>query len=181
MRDNSLTGLTTASQKKKQEALAKTEKAITILSNNQQKINIRSVAREAGVSVSYVYKYPELVYKIHKLKEQQKYRLSVATKETKISDKQVQIIKQENLELKHKIVELEAIIEQVKATKNNVKDLRAENVQLVTENIQLKKELEYTFNSLHSARQFILEQSSLDIEQQQVTGNFKKVRQTSEE
>jgi len=175
MKHKSLDGLATASQKKKQEALSKTEKAIARLAENQQKINIRSVAREAGVSVSYIYKYPELVYKIHKLKEQQKYSLAKAKKEALTGNNQVQILEQENVDLKYKISELEAIIERVGAVKNSVKDLRADNVQLATENIQLKKELEYTLSSLQSARQFILEQSSWNIDQEELVKKPKKI------
>ena len=180
MSDNYLTGLSAASQKKKQEALDKTEKAIAVLSSNRQKITIRSVAREAGVSVSYIYKYPELVYKIHKLKEQQKYSLTVAQKAAMIDEKQVEKLREENRQLRQKIVELEAVIERAKAVKNNLKDLRTENIQLTTENIQLKKELEYTLDNLQSARQFILEQGSLNLERQEATENNKKVPKISD-
>jgi len=175
MEQNALTGLAIASQKKKQDALDKTERAIANLTSSNQKITIRSVAREAGVSVSYIYKYPELVYKIHKLKEQQKYSLILTDKAAENDSNQVKIIEQENIELKHKIAELEAIIERVKATKNSVKDLRAENIQLVTENIQLKKELEYTLNSLQSARQFILEQGRTSIQQEEIAEQSKRL------
>ena len=158
MSGKQLTGLNAASQNKKQEALLKTEQAIASLVKNEQKITIRSVAREAGVSVSYIYKYPELAYKIQILREQQKYSLVVSNKNSEIDKKEVELLKQNNTELTHKIAELEAIIERIKSSKNTVKSLKEENIQLATENIQLKKELEYTIESLQSARQFILEQ-----------------------
>lgn len=181
MSDNYLTGLSAASQKKKQEALIKTEKAIAALSSNQQKITIRSVAREAGVSVSYIYKYPELVYRIHKLKEQQKYSLTVAQKAAMIDDKQGKRLREENKQLRQKITELEAVIERTKAVKNNLKDLKTENIQLTTENIQLKKELAYTLDNLSSARQFILEQGSLNLERQEARRNNNKLPRISDE
>ena len=162
MSGKQLTGLNAASQKKKQEALRKTERAIALLVKNEEKITIRSVAREAGVSVSYIYKYPELAYKVQRIREQQKYSLVVRNKRDKIDKKEVEILKQNNIELTHKIAELEAIIERVKSSKNTVQSLREENIQLASENIKLKKELEYTQESLQSARQFILEKGRVN-------------------
>ena len=162
MSGKQLTGLNAASQKKKQEALRKTERAIALLVKNEEKITIRSVAREAGVSVSYIYKYPELAYKVQRIREQQKYSLVVRNKRDKIDKKEVEILKQNNIELTYKIAELEAIIERVKSSKNTVQSLREENIQLASENIKLKKELEYTQESLQSARQFILEKGRVN-------------------
>ena len=162
MSDKQLTGLNAASEKKKQEALQKTEIAIASLVKNEQKITIRAVAREAGVSVSYIYKYPELAYKIQRLREQQKYNLVIDNKSSAIDIKEIEILKQNNIDLAQKIVELQAIIERFKSGKNTVKSLREENIQLATENIQLKKELKYTLENLQSARQFILEQGRVD-------------------
>ena len=162
MSGKQLTGLNAASQKKKQEALRKTERAIALLVKNEEKITIRSVAREAGVSVSYIYKYPELAYKVQRIREQQKYSLVIRNKRDKIDKKEVEILKQNNIELTYKIAELEAIIERVKSSKNTVQSLREENIQLASENIKLKKELEYTQESLQSARQFILEKGRVN-------------------
>jgi len=176
-----ISGLNRASQKKKKDALEKTEKAIAILTQNQQKITIRSVAKAAGVSVSYIYKYPELAYKIQRLREQQKYSLVASDRSNIKEDRQAEILRQEKEELKLEIEELRAIIEQVKTGKNSLKELRAENIQLSKENIRLKKELEYTLNNLQSAREFILEQGRLEIESQISELKIEKVRQISEE
>ena len=75
MSDKRAAALAIASQKKQQVALAKTERAITYLAENKFKITVRSVAKIAGVSVSFLYKYPEIIYRIHTLKEKQKYEL----------------------------------------------------------------------------------------------------------
>ena len=75
MLDKQTAGIAKASKRKKEESLLRTEKAIALLIEQNQKITVRSVAREAGVSVSYIYKYPELAYKIQRLREQQKYSL----------------------------------------------------------------------------------------------------------
>ena len=68
MLDKQIAGLHIASQRKKQETLLKVEKAIADLLDSKQKITVRFVAKEAGVSVSYIYKYPELAYSIQKLR-----------------------------------------------------------------------------------------------------------------
>ena len=164
MSDKQLAGLNAASEQKKQEALQKTEIAIASLVKNKHKITIRSVAKKAGVSVSYIYKHPELTYKIQKLREQQKYSLVVKNESSVIDIKEIETLKQNNIDLSKKIIELEAIIERFKSGKNTVKSLREENIQLATENIQLKKELNYTLESLQSARQFILEQGRIDFD-----------------
>ena len=64
--------LSAASEQKKQEALAATEKAIRKLQQEGKVITFKAVAREAQVSTSYLYKYPELKEKIAKLREEQK-------------------------------------------------------------------------------------------------------------
>ncbi len=155
MSDKQIAGLSQASKKKQQEALLKTEKAIAKLIENNQKITIRSVAREAQVSTSYIYKYSELAYKIQRLREQQKYSL---VKVSKNVDQQVQILQREKAELSQEINKLKASISQLKAGKNSLNTLQSENIQLITENQQLKQDLKYAQQNLHEAREFILSQ-----------------------
>lgn len=162
MSNKQLAGLNQASLKKRTDALIRTEKAITKLINKQQQITIRSVAREANVSVSYIYKYPELAYKIQRLREQQKYSL-VASNQLAKKTEPLQV---KNTELKQEIAELRIIIEQGNKGGNKLEDLQAENLKLVKENLRLKKELEYTLQNLQEARAFILEQKSLNQEQE---------------
>jgi alpha-glucuronidase len=154
MNNKQLIGLNKSSIKKSKEALIRTEKAIATLSNKEQEITIRAVAREARVSVSYIYKYPELAYKIQCLREQQKYSLVVSDRSPKKTERKIKILQLENTELKQQIAELKAIIE----GENKRKDLKIENLQLATENIKLRKELKYALQSLQEAREFILEQ-----------------------
>jgi hypothetical protein len=168
MRNKQLAGLNQASLKKRNDALVRTEKAITELINKQQQITIRSVAREANVSVSYIYKYPELAYKIQRLREQQKYSL-VANNQ---SVKKTEVLQVKNTELKQEIAELRIIIEQGKKRGNKLEDLQAENLHLVKENLRLKKELKYTLQNLQEARAFILEQRSLNQEQHSQVKSF---------
>ncbi|HEY9767376.1 MAG TPA: DUF6262 family protein [Coleofasciculaceae cyanobacterium] len=158
MSDKQIRGLSLASKKKQQEALLKTEKAIAKLTDNNQKITIRSVAREAGVSTSYIYKYPELAYNIQRLREQQKYSLVKGDSVSKKAEQQVKILQREKAELLQEIEKLKASIGKVKAAKNSLNSLQSENIQLITQNQQLQKELRYAQENLHEAREFILSQ-----------------------
>jgi hypothetical protein len=161
MGEKQLSGLNKASHKKKQGALSRTEKAIAILVKKQQKITIRSVAREAQVSVSYIYKYPELAYKIQCLREQQKYDLVANNQIAEKVDQQAELWKTEKAALKQENAELRAIIEREKARENNPEELKSANLHLATENLRLKQELKFTLQSLKEARAFILEQRKL--------------------
>jgi hypothetical protein len=162
MREKQLSGLNKASHQKRQEALIRTEKAIAILVKKQQRITIRSVAREAQVSVSYIYKYPELAYKIQCLREQQKYDLVANNQIAKKVDHQVELWKIEKAALKQENTKLRAIIERAKARANNPEDLKSANLHLATENLRLKQELEFALLSLKEAREFIFEQRKLE-------------------
>jgi hypothetical protein len=158
MLDKQVAGLHIASQKKKQEALSKVKKAIAFLVDNRQKITVRSVAKEASVSVSYIYKYPELTYSIQRLREQQKYSL-VDSKETSESARdEVILLQQKNQQLTEKLDRLIASIERVNTVKKTAKQLQAENIKLTIENQQLKIDLEYARQKLQEARKYILVQ-----------------------
>jgi hypothetical protein len=162
MSNKQLAGLNQASLKKRNDAIARTEKAIAILIKREQKITIRSVSREAQVSVSYIYKHPELAYKIQCLREQQKYDLVTNNQTTKKIDQQAELWRIEKAALKQENAELRSIIEQEKARGNNTKELKSANLQLATENLRLKQELEHALQSLQEAREFILEQRKLE-------------------
>ncbi len=169
MLNKKLRGLSNASEKKKRESLHKTEQAITKLIEQKQKITIRSVAREAGVSVSYIYKYPELSYKIQKLREQQKYSLTKSDRSEHNIAKKVEKLQREKDELIQEITELRAVINKKKTGDNLLEDLQTENIQLAAENRQLKRELKYTKQNLQEAREFILregrsEQNQLELD-----------------
>ena len=172
-----LTGLSNASQKKKRESLLKTEKAIAKLIAQKQKITIRSVAREAGVSVSYIYKYPELSYKIQKLREQQKYNLQKGDCPSENVDRQVKKLQQEKAELTQEITELRAIINRRKIGENSLVALKAENIQLIVENRQLKKELQYTKQNLQEAREFIIREGCNNQNQLKLETKTKIIRE----
>lgn len=150
MSKKQIAALNQASLKKQQAALAKTEKAIALMVATQEKITVRAVARKAGVSVSYIYKYPELAYKIQILREQQKYNLiTTNSSEQKIENK-LKYLESKNQQL---------IAEIQQSTNNKERERGTNSLQtLQQENQQLKQELEFTKQKLQEARSFILSQ-----------------------
>ena len=166
MSDKGIEALKSATAKKKQEALEKTEKAIQTLIKKNHKITIRSVAREAGVSTSYIYKYPELAYRIQTLKEQQKYNhVKPEVPSTKSHQiiatglrNRVKIVEQEKEELIEEIKALAANVYEMSKNANSVERLKAQNVELLAENKMLRKQLKYFEDRISEQRDFILEQ-----------------------
>ncbi len=177
MSDKKTKGLRNTSQKKKQESLQKTETAIAKLIEQKQKITIRSVAREAGVSVSYIYKYPELAYKIQKLREEQKYSLVKSDRSNQKIAEKVEKLQQEKAELIQEITELRAIVDRGKTGENLLEDLKTENMQLAAENRQLKRELKYTKQNLQEAREFILREGHSEQDQLELETKAKIIRE----
>ena len=170
MSDKKIEALKQASQKKKQDALEKTEVAIQALIEKNHKITIRSVAREAGVSVSYIYKYPELSYRIQTLREKQKYNhvkpILPSSKSHQIVATQlrnrIEIVEQEKEELVKEIKVLATNVHGMSRSKNLVERLKAENIKLLAENENLKQQLRYLENQISDQRAFILKQGYKD-------------------
>ncbi len=166
MTDKRIEALTKAAAQKKQEALEKTEKAIQELIKKKHKITIRSVAREADVSVSYIYKYPELSYRIQTLREQQKHYpvkpQSPSSKSHQVITTQlrnrIKILEHEKEELSKEIKILAANVYEMNKSENSVERLKAENIQLKGEVKSLEEELNFVKKQLSEARDFILNQ-----------------------
>ena len=58
-RESRIANLNAVAEEKKQECLERTDKAISSLLKKNERISFGSVARVAGVSISYLYKYSE--------------------------------------------------------------------------------------------------------------------------
>ena len=150
MSEKQIAALYRASKNKQEEALKKTELAIEYLMKSNLKITIRSVAKEAGVSVSFIYKHPQIVTKIKKLKERQK-KQSKANKYLSTNNSNtIDSLQRENTNLFTEIARLKAYI---KAIEDNKKSL----IELQKENQELKQELEFTQLNLQEVRKFLLE------------------------
>ncbi|MBW4547455.1 MAG: hypothetical protein KME25_23890 [Symplocastrum torsivum CPER-KK1] len=63
--------LTRVQAERKEQALAKVNQALERMSKQGKKINFQTIAQEANVSVSYLYKYPELKVRIAEIRNQQ--------------------------------------------------------------------------------------------------------------
>ena len=157
--NNRISALNRSSRKKHQEALYKTEQAINELVENKQKITVRSVAKEAGVSVSYIYKYPELAYKIQSLRDAQKYNQSHSQKSPSSVSNDLQKKRDNFKELFEEIKYLKTYIKTIEGKKKSVTALQKENAQLQIENEKLKQELKFVRQELAETREFILNQS----------------------
>lgn len=181
MADNRLEGLNRASQKKKQSAEFRTKEALKKLIDSGEKITIRSVARKAGVSVSYIYKYPELTYKIQRAKERQKYSSSSSDRHVSNALPKSEQLQQENAKLIGEIEALKTHIIQNKNSNSDLEKLQQENIQLTAENLRLQQELNYTRQKLHEARGFILKHRGIDRAALEVKPGTKIIRQSAEE
>ena len=171
MLDRQIEGLKKKARQKKLIAWQKTEKAINNLINNRQKITIAAVARAAGVSTSYIYKYPELSYRIQRLREQQKYEV----KDLGCSDdKPLQIekrksdrvnnLEKEKAELTQKLKLLDRSINQILNSDNTVENLKAQNIKLTIENQELNKRLQKLEQEVYQLRGVILDRGYQDRE-----------------
>ncbi|ACB53912.1 hypothetical protein cce_4564 [Crocosphaera subtropica ATCC 51142] len=98
---------------RKQETLDKVNKAIERLLKTGAKISFQAIAREANVSVPYLYKYPELKERIQQLRSQQRKMPSHQVNQPPINakthsqmvgrlKKRIQQLEEENKELKRK-------------------------------------------------------------------------------
>jgi hypothetical protein len=141
--------LTKAAQSKKRLALEATDKAIRQLTSSNQPITIANVARLAGVSTSYIYKYPELKERIHFLSQQQR---PVTSQKTASNNSQSTIIytlrseiKQLNamlLESKQANQVLIGQLYQQQDTQKHLEHLKSENQKQAEQIQQLLAEIE---------------------------------------
>jgi chromosome segregation ATPase len=70
-KEKRIAALNETQEKRRQKYLQRTEKAIIKLSQMNQKLSFANIAREANVSISYLYKYPEIKQRIKYLRRQQ--------------------------------------------------------------------------------------------------------------
>lgn len=166
-RDSRIAKLNAVAEKKKQEWLDRTEKAISSLFKKNEQISFGSVAREANVSISYLYKYSEIKERIQNLREQQKREVSKRTRPQTASEKSKQVIidqlrnriKALESERKEQVKEIQAMTGRLYEMELNidlVDRIKAENSRLKDENKQLRGELESIRNELNDCRQRLI-------------------------
>ncbi len=143
-KDVQISNLKAAAQKKKEEALAKTELAIKQIIKQGKKINMSVVAAYANVSVSYLYKYPEIRQRIQKLRDQQVIPVRDNNRSATNASNQVIItqlrsrIKQLEVEVK----ELKLINESLAGQLHEFMGYQAQVQHLQSQNIELQNSLD---------------------------------------
>lgn len=142
--------LTDTQLARKQETLEKVNKAIERLQKIGAKINFQTIAKEANVSVPYLYKYPELKAHIAQLRNQQSSMPSSPTLQPPVTAKaHSQIVER----LKKRIHELEKDNSELKR-KNEALAGQVYRVHSLQEQIERQKEIIETLeNRLKSANQ----------------------------
>ena len=146
-------------EKRRQSYLEKTEKAIIKLSQMNQKLSFANIAREANVSISYLYKYPEIKQRIQYLRRQQEENAKPIKPQLRTEKSSQTIINQlkgriKRLESEKKELskQNEALTGRLYATGNTqdlIARLNAENSKFKTEIKQLRSELESTQSELN--------------------------------
>lgn len=143
--ERKIEALKEATERKRQEALDKTNKAITQLLKENKRISFPIVAKVAGVSVQYLYKYEEIKNRIKHLQEQQKGVSSPTTPQAASDKSRTVIITQ----LKERIRKLEAenrgLRDHIEAVSGRLYQLQGIEEQLErfkAENNDLKRQLD---------------------------------------
>lgn len=157
-----IAALKTAAEHKKLRAAENFEQAIRQLTQENQPVTFASVARKAGLSVSYLYKYPEIRERIDSLRKQQ-LKAGKQTEAQKASDNSKAVI---IYQLRDRIKQLEAEITGLRRVNEGiagrlyhlqgaddlVERLKVENTQLKLDNSELKRQLaENTLQQINSS------------------------------
>lgn len=114
MAKDNTNGLKKYAKKRTDMALEKADKAIRNLSMHKEKINFNSVAKESGVSKSFLYNNQQIKERIEDLRQKQiniemnqisKKNKTNKSKDTVIQakDKKIKELKKENIELKRQL------------------------------------------------------------------------------
>jgi DNA-binding phage protein len=162
-REKRIAALNETQEKRRREFLERTEKAIIKLSQINQKISFTNIAREANVSISYLYKYPEIKDRIQHLRNQQEQGAKPIQPQLR-SDKSSQVIigqlrdrikslEGEKKELTRQNEALTGRLYLMGNTQDLLDRLKAENRRLSDENQQLRAELESTRRDLNDCQQ----------------------------
>ncbi len=155
-------------QQRKQDCLDRTEKAISKLLQNNERISFGAIARIANVSVSYLYKYPEIKERIQDIRDQQVKNARKLTRPQTASEKSKQVmIKQlrerintlewEKKELKKQNEKMTGELYQIGIKLDLFDRVKQETVRQAEEIKKLKAELEATKNKLSVCQVTLLE------------------------
>jgi hypothetical protein len=171
-------------QQRKQDCLDRTEKAISKLLQNNERVSFGAIARIANVSVSYLYKYPEVKERIQNIRDQQVKNARQLTRPQTASEKSKQVIIQqlrerintlewEKKELKKQNEKMTGELYRI-GTKLDLFDrINNQSIKQAEEIKQLKLELEQTRNELDICKSRLIENNP------KITSIQKKIQQTN--
>ena len=150
--DAKIAALKEAAERKRQDALDRTNQAITKLVREGKPITFAAIAEMAEVSVAYLYKYDDLKARIHHLKSQQRHPSKVAQPQP-ASDRSKQAIvhhlrerikklKAENREFRHQNEIIYGRLCQLQEIEPQIQALKTQNANLKEENNWLNQQLD---------------------------------------
>ena len=144
--------LVKAAAAKKKDAAERLEKAIQQVLDSGETITFKAIAETAGLSVSYLYKYPEIKNRIAELRNQQKAAIGgIVNKTVKFqpaTDKSKAVIisklRQENRRLRNENKDLKKHIEVAQGKVIELRQVEAENNRLKARLKELEQSLTNT-------------------------------------
>ncbi len=176
--------LNAVQQQRKQDCIDRTEKAISKLLQNNERVSFGAVARIANVSVSYLYKYPEIKERIQDIRDHQVKNARKLTRPQTASEKSKQVIIQqlrerintlewEKKELKKQNEKMTGELYRI-GTKIDLFDrVSSQSIKQAEEIKQLKLELEQTRDELNICQSKLVETNP------KVTSISKKIQESN--
>jgi len=155
--ERNVEGLRQNAQKKRQEAIKRTDAGIQQLLKEKRSVNFKSVAEVAGVSTAWLYKEPEIKARIERLREQGSSSKKKAPPKQRASDASkdaiIKTLKDRCAKLDAEIKGLREQIEVVYGQIMEIEVLKQQVEQIKAENWKLKEEVEkYRISTLSSDR-----------------------------
>lgn len=142
-----------AAERKRQDALRRTDEAINRLIKQGKRINFPCVAEEAGVSVTYLYKYNEIRERIEHLRSQQTQSADKPTQPQVATDnskaviiynfkQEINKLRAENRGLRDQVEMVYGRMHSIRAAEQEAELFKAENARLQAEVDSLKEQLD---------------------------------------
>lgn len=136
--------LRSAAEQKKNDALERTDKAISQMVKEGKKINFHTVAEAAGLSVAYLYKYDSIKQRIDQLRKQQSPIKGLVQKPGASEDSRTTIITTFKERIKKQELEIKGLRDHIEVTQGvamQVPDLKHQIESLKSENLKLREQL----------------------------------------
>jgi hypothetical protein len=141
--ERNVEGLRQNAQKKREEAIKRTDAGIQQLLKEKRPVNFKTVAEVAGVSTAWLYREPEIKARIEQLREQAsqtkkvppKQRASDASKDAMIKTLKSRISKldADNRELRKQLEVVYGQLIETETLRQRTEQLKAENLKLQTQ------------------------------------------------